>query len=84
MANDKNTAKQSAKLAAEAHTNLNTFGAVIAILEGGCVYGNTGASAGMTAKKIIAMCKAESGKQLALYDRHIDAIGHPPVNSGGA
>jgi len=55
---------------AEAHSNLNTWHAVIAILEGGLLYG------GRTDKpshRIIAIAKAESLKELALYDKHRNA-----------
>lgn len=52
--------------AARAHTNLNTFAAIVAILEGGCVYGPESQKA---ASRIIALCKAEQGRCLARYDR---------------
>jgi hypothetical protein len=74
MAADETRAKKSAKLAANAHTNLNTFGAVIAILEGGCIYGATSDSAGVTANKLIKLCQAETHRQLVLYDRHLAAV----------
>lgn len=61
--------KEHASAAARAHTNLNTFGAVVAILEGGCVYGPNA-----TADMIIKLCKAEQHKQLRIYDRHVAAI----------
>lgn len=70
----KSTASQAAKLAAEAHSNLNLFASVLALMESGLVYGNSGDSQGVTARKIIALCKAETRKQLTVYDRHIAAI----------
>lgn len=53
--------------AARAHSNLNTFGAIIAILEGGCVYG--GGTEAATAQKIIALCRAEQQRQLSRFDK---------------
>lgn len=64
--------KERAKEAARAHTNLNTFGNIVSILEGGSVYGH--GSASTTASKIIVLCKSEMNKQLRIYDRHIAAI----------
>ncbi|MBI2724623.1 MAG: hypothetical protein HYX42_00070 [Polaromonas sp.] len=55
--------------AAEAHTNLNLFGVVQSILEGGHLYG--GAS-GPAAQKIIAICKAEMRKHLIAYDKAVE------------
>lgn len=54
--------------AARAHTNLNTFGSVVSILEGGQVYGPNA-----TASRIIAMCKKEMQRQLKIYDKHVEA-----------
>lgn len=65
---------EHAREAAQAHSNLNTFGAVVAILEGGLVYGHGDGSAKTTANKIINICQAEMQKQLRMYDRHVAAI----------
>lgn len=54
--------------AARAHTNLNTFAAVVAVLEGGCVYGDNA-----TARKIIALAQAEQRRQLRIHDKHTEA-----------
>ncbi len=49
----------------EAHTNLNTYQAVIAILEGGTLYdGRTHAPA----NKIIKIAKAEQQKELVIFE----------------
>ena len=53
---------------ARTHTRLNTFGSVVAILEGGCLPSGC-ISADNTARKIIALCKAEQQRQLKKYDR---------------
>lgn len=52
---------------AEAHTRLNTFHCVIGLLEGGTLPGGS-QSADDTASTIIKLCKAESQRQLRLYD----------------
>lgn len=54
--------------AAQAHTNLTTFEAVVSVLEGGCVYGDNAA-----ARKIIKICKAEQQRQLKLHVLHVAA-----------
>lgn len=59
-----------AKRAANAHTDLNTFGTIITILEGGHLYCNESLS---TADRIIKMCKAQQQYLLRLYDRSIEA-----------
>ncbi len=59
--------------AANAHTRLNTFYSLIAILEGGCLPGCS-ESASKTANQIIRLCKQEGGRQLRLYDRAVDAL----------
>ena len=51
----------------QAHTNLNIFATIEAILEGGVVY--PVGTANTTAQKIIRLCSAERGKQLRLYDK---------------
>ena len=55
--------------AMDAHTNLNTFAAIVAILEGGCVYGPTEGSAGRTASRIIKLCQEEQHRQLKAIDK---------------
>lgn len=52
--------------AARAHTNLNTWAAIQAILEGGTLYEERTHSA---ASKVIEICKREMKKELAIYDR---------------
>lgn len=56
-------------LAAEAHTNLNIFAAVVSLLEGGHLY-SSGACHTATSR-IIRICKAEEIKWLAEYDRNV-------------
>jgi hypothetical protein len=53
------------KDAMEAHTNLNVFASIQAILEGGCVYGGENKAA----KQIIKICLAEQQRQLKLMDK---------------
>lgn len=57
------------RIAMESHTNLNTFEAVVAILEGGGIYRGANGSADKTASKIIALCKAEEQRQLTHMDK---------------
>lgn len=61
-----------AKDAAEAHTNLNLWGVIVAVLEGGTLYGGRGNA---TAQRIIKLCHAEQQRELAIYDA---AAGPPP------
>ena len=51
--------------AAEAHTNLNTWHSVIALLEGGTLYGGRH---GM-AERVILIAKSEAAKELKLFDK---------------
>jgi hypothetical protein len=60
----KNTPKQHARVAAEAHTTLVLFASVERMLESN-VYG---VPARATAAKIIALCQREQARQLAIYD----------------
>jgi len=53
--------------AVEAHTNLNIFAVIVAILEGGCIYG--GGTAQTTVSKIVKLCQQEQQRQLRIYDR---------------
>ena len=57
-----------AEKAAKAHTNLNMFACVAAMLESGCIY-PVSHSANATAQKIIKLCQAEQQRQLRIYDR---------------
>lgn len=59
--------REDVEVAAEAHSDLNIFGGVIALLEGGTVYTNGGQR---TARGIIRLCKAEVCRQLVTYDKH--------------
>jgi hypothetical protein len=55
-----------AKQAGCHHAALNTFAAVVALLEGGTVPGGTGAD--KSRDQIIRLCKAEQQRQLKKYD----------------
>lgn len=60
------TADDYAVEAARAHTNLNTWGAVIALLENGLLYpGHSHAAV----NRVIAIAKAETQRHLKQYDR---------------
>lgn len=59
--------KQRIEETADAHTRLNVFYSLIAILEGGCLPGGS-PTADATAQKIIVLCKAEGQRQLAIFD----------------
>jgi len=48
------------------HTNLNTFGAVVALLEGGLVYSGTNSE--KCANRVIDLCKSEMDRLIALHD----------------
>lgn len=48
------------------HTNLNTFGAVVALLEGGTVYGTVGSE--KCASEIIDLCKQEMTRLIVRFD----------------
>lgn len=61
----------AAKAAAHAHTDLNTFAAVVSLLEGGHLYRSSSYGA---AERIITICKKEQDKALREYDRHIAAV----------
>jgi hypothetical protein len=65
------TAAQWAKEAAEAHTNLNVWHTLIAILEGGTLYGGRGQD---SASMVINIAKAETQKELSVYDRAIGKL----------
>ncbi|KAB0597772.1 hypothetical protein [Cupriavidus gilardii] len=59
---DKRTLDELTRL----HSNLTTFGAVIAVLEGGTVYG--GVASEKAANRIIATCKKEMDRLVTRYD----------------
>jgi hypothetical protein len=63
--------KDSYRLAAEAASDLNTFGIVISILEGGHIH----APSYEAAELIIEICKQEQQKRLCDYDQ---ASGYQP------
>lgn len=65
--------------AARAHSNLSTFAAVEALLEGGVVYGDVPA-----ARRIIEICKKEAQRQLRLYDAAIAAAHKAAAPSSAA
>lgn len=61
---------KNVQAAIEANTALHSFEAVVAVLESGTPAGNTTA-----ARKIIAICKAEQGRQLRLMDKALTKEG---------
>ena len=58
--------------AAEHHSDLNIFGAVVAIMEGGCLYTRSGQR---MAERIIKLCVQEEQRQLKAYDKECDEDG---------
>lgn len=56
--------------AMRAHTDLNTFEAVVAIMEGGCIY-DAGSHAAVS--KIIAICRKEQQRLLRKQDAALAA-----------
>lgn len=58
------------KDAVEAHSNLNTYAAVVALLEGGTVHGGRHGPA----SRIIAICKKAQQDELIRFDRARDGI----------
>lgn len=60
--------KSPARLAAEALCNLNTFAAVVTILEGGHLYGNSSAAS----RRIIRICQQEQQRYLRAYDQAME------------
>ena len=58
------------RAAMDAHSNLNIFAAIAAILEGGVIYGGDNAAA----KKIIGICLKEQQRLLTLQDKAVAAI----------
>lgn len=65
------TIEEHAKAATRAHTDLTVFHSIIAILEGGCIYGSV---ANRDANKLIRACKSAAVKQLAIMDKHMDKV----------
>lgn len=59
-----------AKKAAQAHSNLNIYHAVIALMEGGLLYDGRH----KTADKIVALCKQQASKELQIYDAAIGKL----------
>ena len=59
------TLKDALLLMSESHTNLNAYGAVIALMEGGMIYGGRHAAA----RRIIKIARAEQQKELALHNK---------------
>lgn len=60
------------KKSQQAHTAINTAGAVVALLEGGTVRGWE-----KTSGKIIALCKKEMQRQLRIMDAADAKLGYP-------
>lgn len=58
--------KSAIRSAAQAHTNLTMFHAVIQLMEGGCLHG-----APPEAAQIIAVAKRAAGRELRAYDRAV-------------
>ncbi len=65
------SAKDHARDAAEAHTDLNTFGAVVTLLEGGHLYRSKSHA---TADRIIQMAKKYQQTCLRDYDAAIAKV----------
>lgn len=65
--------------AIHAHTNLNVFATVVAILEGGLIYGGQNKAA----QKIISICQKEQARQLHKLDAAVAAAESKPVQEGG-
>lgn len=53
--------------AAEAHTNLTTFGSIISVLEGGSIYGGSPRT-DRAVSRIIRTCKDEQKRLINEYD----------------
>lgn len=68
------TEKELLKIGKCTHTNLTVFQAVIAILEGGCIY--AGVDSHVAAERIIAICKRENQRLLKKMDAADAALGY--------
>lgn len=66
------TTRQLINDASTSHVNLSTFGAVIAILEGGCIYG--GGNSERVAARMIKTAKAAMQHELHKHDKAVAAI----------
>ena len=64
--------REDARRAAHAHTNLNTWGCVIAILEGSLLYGDS--SQHRAATTVINIAKKEEQKFLRIFDSAMDDV----------
>lgn len=64
-------AKDYAEDAARAHSNLNAWGAVVALLEGGTLIGRDTHRA---QQRVIKIAQAEMQKHLAKYDRALALV----------
>lgn len=64
--------------AAEAHTNLNTWHSVIALLEGGSLYGGRHGAA----ERVISIAKSEAAKELKLFDKARNTVKPNAMLSG--
>lgn len=69
----RNQMQRRAMAVAQAHTNLNTWQGVIAILEGGMLYGADSNHA--SARRVIEIAKKEQQKWLRISDSQLAAIG---------
>ncbi|MGO8401361.1 hypothetical protein ACC783_23815 [Rhizobium ruizarguesonis] len=61
--------KDPVQAAAEAHTDLNTFGSIISLLEGGHLYCTRSQK---PAQRIIDLCKAQQARLLRDYDANVE------------
>lgn len=66
--------------ASTAHVNLSTFGAVIAILEGGCIYG--GGNSSRVAARMVKTAKAAMQHELRKHDEAVAALCSAAQNGG--
>lgn len=66
---------EAAREAAEAHTNLNTWGSIVTICEGGHFYGSHNHKA---IEKVIALCKAQMQRELRNHDAAMALLQEPP------
>ena len=64
------TNRKNAEKAARAHSNLNTYYAVIALMEGGLLYDGRH----RIADQIVSLCKRQAATELAIYDRAVGSI----------
>ena len=62
--------KSLIKEATQAHTNLNVWGSIVTILEGGHIYGGRHEVAG----QVIEMCKQQTEAELDIYENCLKQI----------